>query len=266
MRVEAEHRAAAQLRRPLLDGADVEVAVLDRPREIPLLERRSHRGVLARRHTAPEHQRLGAPAHAGPQRADQHVAPPWLGQPDRPDLPTPRRAQPVCVCDVEHVLCLAFVRHRCVVRPAVPGGSHRCPPQVLGGARLGTWTRESLARGADLWARVRSVNEPRSAAMSVMAEATAIRPFRIEVPQEQLADLRRRIEATRWPSEELVADRAQGVQLATLQALARYWTTEYDWRRCRGETERAAAVHDRDRRGRDPLHPRQVAARERACR
>ena len=67
--------------------------------------------------------------------------------------------------------------------------------------------------------------------MSVMAEATAIRPFRIEVPKEQLADLRRRIEATRWPSEELVADRSQGVQLATLQALARYWATEYDWRR-----------------------------------
>ena len=68
--------------------------------------------------------------------------------------------------------------------------------------------------------------------MSVTAEATAIRPFRIEVPEEQLAELRRRIEATRWPSKELVADRSQGVQLATLQALARYWTTEYDWRRC----------------------------------
>ena len=66
--------------------------------------------------------------------------------------------------------------------------------------------------------------------MSVMAEATAIRPFQIEVPEEQLADLRRRIEATRWPSKELVADRSQGVQLATLQALARYWSTEYDWR------------------------------------
>jgi pimeloyl-ACP methyl ester carboxylesterase len=68
--------------------------------------------------------------------------------------------------------------------------------------------------------------------MPVTAEATAIRPFQIEVPQEQLAELRRRIEATRWPSAELVADRSQGVQLATLQALARYWTTEYDWRRC----------------------------------
>jgi pimeloyl-ACP methyl ester carboxylesterase len=68
--------------------------------------------------------------------------------------------------------------------------------------------------------------------MSVTAEATAIRPFRIDVPEEQLAELRRRIEATRWPSAELVADRSQGVQLATLQALARYWTTEYDWRKC----------------------------------
>jgi hypothetical protein len=55
--------------------------------------------------------------------------------------------------------------------------------------------------------------------------ATAVRPFQIEVPEEQLAELRRRIEATRWPSRELVADRSQGVQLATLQALARHWTT-----------------------------------------
>jgi pimeloyl-ACP methyl ester carboxylesterase len=67
--------------------------------------------------------------------------------------------------------------------------------------------------------------------MPIAAEATAIRPFQIEVPEEQLADLRRRIEATRWPSKELVADRSQGVQLATLQALARYWTTDYDWRK-----------------------------------
>jgi pimeloyl-ACP methyl ester carboxylesterase len=67
--------------------------------------------------------------------------------------------------------------------------------------------------------------------MPVMAEATAIRPFPIEVPEEQLDDLRRRIEATRWPSKELVEDRSQGVQLATLQALARYWATDYDWRK-----------------------------------
>ena len=57
-------------------------------------------------------------------------------------------------------------------------------------------------------------------------------PFRIEVPEDELADLRRRIEATRWPHQELVADRSQGVQLATVRELARYWSTEYDWRRC----------------------------------
>ncbi len=62
--------------------------------------------------------------------------------------------------------------------------------------------------------------------------ATAIRPFGIEVPEEQLAELRRRLAATRWPSEELVADRSQGVQLATIQELARYWATDYDWRAC----------------------------------
>src|SRR3954468_9715742 len=67
--------------------------------------------------------------------------------------------------------------------------------------------------------------------MSVTAEARAVHPFRIEVPDEQLAELRRRIEATRWPSSELVADRSQGVQLKTLQELARYWTSDYDWRR-----------------------------------
>jgi pimeloyl-ACP methyl ester carboxylesterase len=68
--------------------------------------------------------------------------------------------------------------------------------------------------------------------ISVTAEASAVRPFRIDVPEEELAELRRRVAATRWPSAELVADRSQGVQLATLQALAGYWTTDYDWRRC----------------------------------
>ncbi len=61
---------------------------------------------------------------------------------------------------------------------------------------------------------------------------TAVRPFRVDLPEESLADLRRRIAATRLPSRELVADRSQGVQLATLQELARYWATDYDLRRC----------------------------------
>ena len=61
---------------------------------------------------------------------------------------------------------------------------------------------------------------------------TAIRPFKVEIPDAGLEDLRRRINAVRLPSKELVADRSQGVQLATVQALAQYWTTDYDWRRC----------------------------------
>lgn len=62
--------------------------------------------------------------------------------------------------------------------------------------------------------------------------ATDVRPFRVAIPDAELASLRRRIEATRWPSRELVADRSQGVRLATVQALARYWTTDHDWRTC----------------------------------
>ena len=59
-----------------------------------------------------------------------------------------------------------------------------------------------------------------------------IRPFQVNIPQEDLDDLRRRITATRLPHKELVADRSQGVQLATIQQLARYWATDYDWRKC----------------------------------
>ncbi|MDF3051968.1 MAG: multidrug transporter [Geminicoccaceae bacterium] len=62
--------------------------------------------------------------------------------------------------------------------------------------------------------------------------ATVIRPFKVETPEVELEALRRRIAATRWPTRELVGDRSQGVQLATLRELARYWSTEYDWRKC----------------------------------
>ena len=65
-----------------------------------------------------------------------------------------------------------------------------------------------------------------------MSNDNDIRPFQVDIPESELADLRRRIAATRWPTKELVADRSQGVQLATMQELARYWTTEYDWRKC----------------------------------
>jgi pimeloyl-ACP methyl ester carboxylesterase len=64
------------------------------------------------------------------------------------------------------------------------------------------------------------------------AGTATVRPFRVEVPEEELVELRRRIAATRWPTAELVADRSQGVQLATVQALARYWVEDHDWRAC----------------------------------
>jgi pimeloyl-ACP methyl ester carboxylesterase len=60
---------------------------------------------------------------------------------------------------------------------------------------------------------------------------TEIRPFHVDIPEEQIDNLRRRIAARRWPSKELVQDRSQGVQLATLQELAHYWTTQYDFGR-----------------------------------
>src|SRR5689334_16188343 len=68
--------------------------------------------------------------------------------------------------------------------------------------------------------------------MSVTAAAATVRPFRVEVPDEQLADLRRRIAAARLPSRELVDDRSQGVQLAAIEALTSYWASDYDWRKC----------------------------------
>src|SRR6202163_3917827 len=62
-------------------------------------------------------------------------------------------------------------------------------------------------------------------------EGSEIRPFRDNVPEAELAELRKRINATKWPDRETVADASQGVQLATMQALARYWATDYDWRK-----------------------------------
>ena len=85
--------------------------------------------------------------------------------------------------------------------------------------------------------------------------ASEIRPFHVEIPEEELAELRRRIAATRWPSKQLVEDRSQGVQLATLRELA-LLGDRLRLAQGGGETERLAPVHDRDRRGRHPLHPR----------
>src|SRR4051812_25050787 len=84
----------------------------------------------------------------------------------------------------------------------------------------------------------RSVPVASTAAAGLLAEqalaaeeSAQIRPFHVSIPEEELVELRRRIAATRWPEKENVADDSQGVQLATIQKLARYWATDYDWRK-----------------------------------
>ena len=73
------------------------------------------------------------------------------------------------------------------------------------------------------------------AAIEQASDKSAIRPFRVNVPEAELAELRRRIKATRFPEKETVSDFSQGVQLAFIQALARYWATDYNWRRCEAQ-------------------------------
>src|SRR5260370_33866174 len=67
--------------------------------------------------------------------------------------------------------------------------------------------------------------------LAAAGEDDSIRPFRADIPQEATTDLRRRVAATRWPDKETVTDGSQGVQLAKLQGLIRYWGTDYDWRK-----------------------------------
>jgi pimeloyl-ACP methyl ester carboxylesterase len=86
-----------------------------------------------------------------------------------------------------------------------------------------------LASAATAAARVMT------ASPAAAADGDAIRPFHIAIADADLVDLRRRIQATRWPDREIVTDATQGVQLATMQALARYWASEHDWRRCEAQ-------------------------------
>ena len=95
----------------------------------------------------------------------------------------------------------------------------------------------TLVRRADTAAYAANVAAVATATVAAAAETrSAIRPFRVNVPEAALVDLRTRITATRWPERETVADASQGVQLATIQELARYWATEYDWRKGESRT------------------------------
>src|SRR5262245_8910636 len=114
---------------------------------------------------------------------------------------------------------------------------------MLPPSRAGPWLVNSAAMAAVATLPNASVTTTKEETMSTTTETqqstpqtadkTAIRPFPVNpVSDADLADLRRRINATRWPEKELVADATQGVQLATMQKLVRHWGTDYDWRKC----------------------------------
>jgi pimeloyl-ACP methyl ester carboxylesterase len=102
------------------------------------------------------------------------------------------------------------------------------PPQTTHMSR-----RESiaLAMASAAFAAAPAMAAPQQE-MNMSTANDAVRPFRVSFSDSALDDLNSRVRAARWPSNELVQDRSQGVQLATMRALARYWTSEYDWRRC----------------------------------
>ena len=98
--------------------------------------------------------------------------------------------------------------------------------------------------------------------MTVMTDrAAAIRPFRVEVSPADVDDLRRRLAATRWPEKETVSDFSQGVPLATMQKLVKYWSREYDFGRVEARLNALPQFVTEVDGLRHPLHPRQVTAR-----
>ncbi|HEX6022872.1 MAG TPA: epoxide hydrolase, partial [Solirubrobacter sp.] len=107
-------------------------------------------------------------------------------------------------------------------------------PAVLAHAQATTASRDPRAtlNGGTNMTELKIADAPLElAAPGATPKDTSIRPFRVRVPDADLTDLRRRLAATRWPTAELVTDRSQGVQLATLRELVRYWASEYDWRK-----------------------------------
>ena len=102
------------------------------------------------------------------------------------------------------------------------------------------------------------------AATWLRSGATTIRPFHVDVPEETLVELRRRVAATLWPGKELVSDRSQGVQLATIQELARYWAAEHDWRACEAKLNALPQFRPRSTNSRS-ISSTRVAARARVA-
>jgi pimeloyl-ACP methyl ester carboxylesterase len=120
----------------------------------------------------------------------------------------------------------------------LPGFGARAPALSDAGRRLRhrwqtrVFTGATTRRDEQAWDRRNHEEAHMSVTTEQPAGATAVRPFRVEIPDAVLDNLRQRIAATRWPGKELVDDCSQGVQLATAEALARFWATDHDWRTC----------------------------------
>jgi pimeloyl-ACP methyl ester carboxylesterase len=110
---------------------------------------------------------------------------------------------------------------------ASSGGSR----EVGKGNPFAAWQESNLFT-EEIRAAFRSLRSKEVVMSATVESARDIRPFHVDVPQEELDDLRRRIGATNWPEKETVGDQSQGVPLAMIQKLARYWMTDYDWRTC----------------------------------
>src|SRR5215472_13968851 len=111
--------------------------------------------------------------------------------------------------------------------------SNGISPVIEGGHRmLGNEAARLVALSLILFASTNYAQTPTTSTAAPQAsEDRSIRPFKVQVPQAALDDLRRRIAATRWPDKETAGDQSQGAQLAKLQELVRYWGTDYDWRK-----------------------------------
>src|SRR5262245_31601705 len=102
--------------------------------------------------------------------------------------------------------------------------------------RKHSWTRTlTLIGGMIAMSHTATAQSPKAGSDQKPTLAADIRPFQFHASEEALTDLRLRLVATQWPEKETVEDASQGVPLATMQELARYWATEYDWRKCEGK-------------------------------
>ena len=145
--------------------------------------------------------------------------------------------------------CPAYIREW-ITREREP----QLAPRVLAGTAFSNSSRELAAKEAVM------------TKLADVVEATAIRPFQVNVPEAELTDLRRRINATRLPEKETVADFSQGVPLATVQKLARYWATEYDWRKVEARLNAAAATSSPRSMGSTSISSMSVRSMRMRCR